>query len=199
MLSNRFTQAFILANALHANQTRKGTAIPYISHLMGVASLVLEHGGNEDEAIAALLHDAVEDQGGADTLSKIRDKFGEQVSDIVAGCTDTQQFPKPSWKARKENYLKHLPFATNSIRLVSAADKLHNARAILSDLNTYGNDLWARFSGGRDGVLWYYRNLSNVFQIQGVTALILEFDRTVISIEALAEQLLLSASNEHNS
>jgi (p)ppGpp synthase/HD superfamily hydrolase len=148
MLSDRFTQALILATELHATQVRKGTTIPYISHLMGVSSLVLEHGGDEDEAISALLHDAVEDRGGAATLERIRGQFGDRVAAIVEGCTDTQQTPKPPWKERKEAYLKHLHHASTSVCLVSAADKLHNARAILTDLHTYGNALWARFSGG---------------------------------------------------
>jgi (p)ppGpp synthase/HD superfamily hydrolase len=190
MLSDRFTQALILATELHGTQQRKGTSIPYISHPLGVASLVLEHGGNEDEAIAALLHDAVEDQGGAETLARIREQFGDRVAAIVAGCTDAQQIPKPPWKERKEIYLEHLRHASPSVRLVSASDKLHNARAILTDLHTYGNELWSRFSGGRDGVLWYYRALANTFQLQGSTPLIVELERTVVAMEILAEHLL---------
>lgn len=190
MLSDRFTQALILATELHSTQVRKGTSTPYISHLLGVASLVLEHGGDEDEAIAALLHDAVEDQGGAATLALIRGQFGDRVAAIVEGCTDTQQTPKPPWRERKEIYLKHLNHASDSVRLVSAADKLHNARAILTDLHTHGNELWARFSGGQDGVLWYYRSLANTLQSQGSTPLTLELSRTVIAIKTFTEQLL---------
>jgi (p)ppGpp synthase/HD superfamily hydrolase len=190
MLSDRFTQALILAAELHATQVRKGTSTPYISHLMGVASLVLEHGGDEDEAISALLHDAVEDQGGATTLEQIRGQFGDRVASIVAGCTDTQQTPKPPWKVRKEAYLKHLHHASASVRLVSAADKLHNARAILTDLHTHENDLWSRFSGGRDGVLWYYRNLADILQRQSSNPLITELNRTVTAIEILTKQLV---------
>jgi (p)ppGpp synthase/HD superfamily hydrolase len=190
MLSDRFTQALILSTELHAPQVRKGTTTPYISHLLGVASLVLEHGGDEDEAISALLHDAVEDQGGTATLDQIRGQFGDRVAAIVEACTDTQQTPKPPWKERKETYLKHLSQASDSVRLVSAADKLHNVRAILTDLHTHGNTLWTRFSGGRDGVLWYYRSLANILQTQGSTPITLELSRTVTAIETLAEQLL---------
>jgi (p)ppGpp synthase/HD superfamily hydrolase len=189
MPTDRFTQALILATALHSTQQRKGTTTPYISHLLGTASLVLEHGGNEDEAIAALLHDAVEDQGGAATLAQIRAQFGDSVAAIVEGCTDAQQTPKPPWQERKETYFNHLHHAPASVRLVSAADKLHNARAILSDLHIHGNDLWTRFSGGRNGVLWYYRSLANTLQSQGASPLTLELNRTVTAIEALAEQL----------
>jgi (p)ppGpp synthase/HD superfamily hydrolase len=189
MLSNRFNQAFNLAAELHATQLRKGTSIPYLSHLMGVASLVLEHGGTEDEAIAALLHDAVEDQGGAVTLSRIQTLFGDSVAQIVSGCTDTQQIPKPSWKERKEAYLHHLLSASDSICLVSTADKLHNARCILTDLHQQGNDLWSRFTAGQAGVLWYYRSLVRTFQSRGLTALNEELNRTVKAIEILASSL----------
>jgi (p)ppGpp synthase/HD superfamily hydrolase len=190
MLSDRFTQAFILASELHATQLRKSTTTPYISHLLGVASLVLEHGGNENEAIAALLHDAVEDQGGMETLERIQGQFGEHVAAIVQACTDTQQIPRPPWKVRKEIYLQHLHHASASVRLVSAADKLHNARTILSDLHIHGNALWTRFSGGREGLLWYYRSLVNTFQSHDSTPLNLELNRTVTAIEILAEQLV---------
>jgi (p)ppGpp synthase/HD superfamily hydrolase len=190
MLSDRFTQALILATELHAIQVRKGTTTPYISHLLGVTSIVLEHGGDEDEAISALLHDAVEDQGGAATLERIRGQFGDRVAAIVEGCTDTQQTPKPPWKERKETYLEHLRHASASVRLVSAADKLHNARAILTDLHTHGNALWSRFSGGQDGVLWYYRNLADTFQSQSSNPLTTELNRTVTAIETLTRQFI---------
>src|SRR5437588_8327976 len=131
LLSTRFEEALVFATQLHREQTRKGTRIPYIAHLLGVTSIVLEHGGNEDEAIAALLHDAIEDQGGASTREEIRRQFGDRVVEIVDGCTDTDVMPKPPWRARKEAYLAHIIEATPSVRLVSAADKLHNARAIL--------------------------------------------------------------------
>src|SRR6478672_7509499 len=128
MLSERFTQALTFATQLHANQKRKGSGVPYIAHLLGTASLALEHGANEDEAIAALLHDAIEDQGGAPTREEIRRRFGDTVTAIVDGCTDADVTPKPPWRARKEAYIAHVASAAKSVLLVSSADKLHNAR-----------------------------------------------------------------------
>jgi len=152
-LSTRFEDALTFATRLHADQTRKGTTIPYISHLLAVTSIVLEQGGNEDEAIAALLHDAIEDQGGASTREEIRRLFGERVVEIVDGCTDAEVVPKPPWRTRKEAYIAHLRDAPASVRLVSAADKLHNARAILADYRSVGESLWQRFHGGKTGTL----------------------------------------------
>ena len=189
MLSKRFTDAMKLAAQLHSSQLRKGTDIPYVSHLLGVTSLVLEHGGNEDEAIAALLHDAVEDQGGKKTLELIRTQFGENVAAIVEGCTDSYVTPKPPWRTRKENYIAHLSDASASVLLVSNADKLHNARAILNDLRVLGESIWQRFSGGRDGTLWYYRSLANTFNELNRSALAEELDRVVSEIEDISKVL----------
>lgn len=186
LLSQRYADALQLAWRLHARQVRKGTTIPYVSHLIAVSSIALEHGANEDEAIAALLHDAVEDQGGRPTLDMIRERFGADVADIVEGCTDAYVEPKPPWRARKEAYLAHLAGATPSVRLVSASDKLHNARSILTDLQVHGPALWGRFTGGRDGSLWYYRGLVQAFEAHGRTPLIDELGRTVLAIEAAA-------------
>jgi (p)ppGpp synthase/HD superfamily hydrolase len=163
MLTDRFDDAFRYAHRLHQSQTRKGTSIPYISHLMTVSALVVEHGGNEDQAIAALLHDAAEDQGGEETLVKIRETFGEAVAAIVADCTDAWTEPKPPWRARKEAYLAALPDKPQASLLVSLADKTHNAEAILFDYRVLGDDLWDRFNGGADGTRWYYGALDNVF------------------------------------
>ena len=187
MLSDRFTNAIKLAAELHSDQLRKGTNIPYISHLLGVTSLVLEHGGNEDEAIAAMLHDAVEDQGGEETLELINTQFGVNVAAIVQGCTDSYEIPKPSWRDRKENYIKHLAAASPSVRLVSNADKLHNARAILNDLRVCGESLWQRFNGGREGTLWYYKSLANTFIELNNSALAGELNRTVNEIERISQ------------
>jgi GTP pyrophosphokinase len=195
-LSARFGQAVLLASELHRTQVRKGTAIPYVSHLLGVASLVLEHGGDEDEAIAALLHDAAEDQGGAPTLARIRTQFGERVAGIVEGCTDTDVDPKPPWRPRKEAYLAHLEVADASTRLVSAADKLHNARAILSDYRAVGERLWDRFSADRSGVLWYYRALAELFWRRGPQGLAEELGRTVSELDALVTQAPRDSSVE---
>jgi GTP pyrophosphokinase len=184
-LSPRFEDALVFAARLHAAQTRKGSSTPYIAHLLSVAALVLEQGGDEDLAIAALLHDAIEDQGGAATREAIRARFGDRVTAVVDGCTDADTQPKPPWRARKEAYLAHLPAAPPEVRLVSAADKLHNARAILADYRRMGDDLWPRFQGGKAGTLWYYRALVTVYRQAGSTPLVEELDRTVTELERL--------------
>ncbi len=186
VLSPRFDEALVFARRLHAGQMRKGTTIPYVSHLLAVAAIVLEHGGGEDEAIAALLHDAVEDQGGAATRAEIRRRFGEHVAVIVDGCTDAETVPKPPWRERKEAYLAHIGHASPPVRLVSAADKLHNARSILADYRLLGEALWSRFRGGREGTLWYYRALVDAFRSAEPTPLIDELERTVSELEGLA-------------
>ena len=183
-LSFRFSEALVLAAMLHRNQVRKGTRIPYLTHLLAVAGLVLENGGDEDEAIAGLLHDAVEDCGGAATLESIRSAFGDCVADTVDGCTDAYVEPKPEWLPRKQAYLEHLHTANDSVRLVSAADKVHNARAILADLREHGDSVWSRFKAGKNGTLWYYRALSDAFTALGPAPLARELDRTVAAIEA---------------
>ena len=190
ILSQRFEDALVYAARLHAKQIRKGTTIPYVSHLLSVASIVLEHGGNEIEAIAALLHDAIEDQGGTETREEIRRRFGDAVVSIVDGCTDAEVIPKPPWKERKEQYIARLSHASPSILLVSAADKLHNARAILGDYRALGENLWDRFNGGKEGTLWYYKSLVDAFkQAAAGTALaplIGELERVVGEIEKLS-------------
>ena len=185
-LSDRFTQALTFACELHRVQARKGTEIPYVSHLLGVTSLALEFGATEDEAIAAVLHDAVEDQGGPATAQRIRAQFGDAVVDIVLACTDADTVPKPTWRERKEKYVAHIRVASPSARLVSACDKLHNARAILSDYRELGEGLWGRFTGGRDGTLWYYRSLVDAFAASGRTRVVDELQRVVVELEALA-------------
>ncbi len=185
-LSARFEEALILAARWHAGQVRKETTIPYIAHLLGVASIVLEQGADEDEAIAALLHDAVEDQGGEVILDEIRARFGDRVAEIVAGCTDAWTTPKSPWRERKEAYIAHLRQASASVRLVSAADKLHNARSILADYRVLGEALWSRFNGGKAGTLWFYRALVETLQAADPTPLVEELDRVVSEIERLA-------------
>lgn len=186
MLSERFTEALTYATQLHAGQVRKGSGTPYIGHLLGVASIVLENGGNEDEAIAALLHDAVEDQGGATTREEIRRRFGDTVTAIVDGCTDTDITPKPPWQQRKEAYIAHIPTASASVRLVSVADKLHNVRSILHDHRVLGECVWERFKGGKEGTLWYYRSVVEAFRKAGSTPLVEELERVVSELESLA-------------
>ena len=185
-LSPRFDNALAVARQLHAGQVRKGTEIPYASHLLAVAAIVLEHGGGEDEAIAALLHDAVEDRGGAATRGEIRQRFGEGVAAIVDGCSDADTVPKPPWRERKEAYVAHVAAAPPPVRLVSAADKLHNARALLADYRQLGEALWGRFNGGRMGTLWYYRALADAFGAAERTPLTEELERTVAELERLA-------------
>lgn len=186
ILSTRFEEALLFATKLHAGQWRKGTTIPYIAHLLAVTAIVLENGGNEDEAIAALLHDAIEDQGGDFTRQEIRRRFGDTVVAIVDGCTDSDVFPKPPWRARKEAYIAHLRGASQSVRLVAAADKLHNARAVLADYRVVGESLWLRFHGGKEGTLWYYRSVADALRDSGRTPLIDELRRVVTEIEQLA-------------
>ena len=163
VLGERFAEALQFAAATHRRQTRKGSGIPYLGHLLGVCSLVIEDGGSEDEAIAALLHDAVEDQGGQPMLDEIRGRFDEHVATIVRACSDTLETPKPPWAARKEAYLEHLEHQPETVLRVSLADKLFNARAILRDYLVVGDALWTRFSSGQDGQLWYYRQLADRF------------------------------------
>ncbi len=185
-LTARFDRALLFATRKHAGQTRKGTPTPYISHLMSVAGLVLEAGGDEDLAIAALLHDVVEDCGGAPMLKEIRRRFGDRVAHVVAGCTDTDATPKPPWRQRKEDYLKHLRTADADVRLVSAADKLHNARTILTDYRECGEAVWERFQGKRDGTLWYYRALLGEFRRRKSNRLVNEVERVVTELETVA-------------
>lgn len=187
MLTSRFEEALGFAYRLHATQTRKGTSIPYIAHLLAVTALVISDGGDEDQAIAALLHDAVEDQGGLPTLQQIRSRFGERVARIVDGCTDAYGSPKPPWRERKERYLDHLKSAPPEVLRVSLADKLHNARSILRDLRQNGDDTWNRFHGGKSGTLWYYHTLVQVFQGKFESPMVAEFAQVVGEIESLAQ------------
>jgi (p)ppGpp synthase/HD superfamily hydrolase len=163
MLTGRYDEAFRYAHELHGNQKRKGGPIPYISHLMIVSALVLENGGTEDQAIAALLHDAAEDQGGAPTLEVVRDRFGDGVAEIVSDCTDSWPEEKQEWRPRKEAYLAKLPAKPQQSLLVSLADKTHNAEAILSDYRVLNDGVWERFNGGAVGTRWYYQSLANIF------------------------------------
>ena len=186
-LSPRFAQAMTYASIAHSDQVRKETEIPYLAHLLAVAGLVLEHGGDEDEAIAALLHDAVEDAGGQARLANLRQRFGDRVAEIVLDCTDTDVTPKPPWQARKEAYIAHLANASPSARLVSCCDKLHNARCIVADLRTQGDLVWSKFNGGRDGTLWYYSTILAEYQCLEVSRpLVEELVRTVEAMQTLA-------------
>ena len=183
----RFENALVYATRIHGGQLRKKTRIPYIAHILGVTAIAMEYGANETEAIAALLHDAVEDCGGEKRLRDIEKKFGKGIAKIVDGCTDTYEKPKPAWLERKRNYITHLKDSDSSTRLVSASDKLHNTRAILAELRRQGLQVFERFSGKKDGTLWYYRALVTAFREHRDHAdLVDEVDRVVTQIEKLS-------------
>jgi (p)ppGpp synthase/HD superfamily hydrolase len=182
MLTARFDNAFQYAHQLHVSQTRKGTTAPYIGHLMGVTSIVLDDGGGEDEAIGALLHDAVEDQGGRERLEEIRQRFGDGVARIVEDCTDSWETPKKPWAERKRLYVEHARHLAGSSLRVSAADKVHNAYAILRDLRNSGETVWTRFNAAPDDVLSYYETLVRAYREAGGGRLVDELDRIVRGI-----------------
>jgi len=161
-LTSRFDDALLLASELHRSQYRKGSGIPYLSHLLAVSGLVLEHGGDEDQAISGLLHDSIEDTD--ITESEIADRFGERVGRIVAACTDTDVRPKPPWLKRKQAYINHLAAAPSDALLVSLADKVHNARTIATDHGRVGDAYFEVFKGKADGSRWYYRRLADVYE-----------------------------------
>ena len=182
-LTERFDEAFRYAHEAHAAQTRKGTEAPYVGHLMGVASIVLDDGGSEDEAIAALLHDTAEDQGGRDRLDDIRRRFGDAVARIVEDCTDSWDTPKPPWAERKQAYVRHARKLSGASLRVSAADKVHNAYAILRDLRNSGERVWERFSAAPDDVIAYYEGLVRAYREAGGGPLVDELDRIVRGIQ----------------
>ena len=187
-LSRQFEKALVYATRIHGGKLRKKTRIPYIAHILGVSAIAMEYGANETEAIAALLHDAVEDCGGAKRLRDIERKFGKRVARIVEGCTDTDQTPKPPWLKRKRAYVEHVRHAPTPTKLVSASDKLHNVRAILMDYRQEGEKLWSRFGGGKQGALWYYRALVNAFNGKRIQPLVQEINRTLTELESLANK-----------
>jgi (p)ppGpp synthase/HD superfamily hydrolase len=188
-LTERFEEALVFAHQLHRLQVRKSSGVPYIAHLLSVTALVLEAGGSEDEAIAALLHDAVEDQGGAATREQIRQRFGEAVTAIVDGCTESDTIPKPPWRDRKQSYLEHLDHASPSVLRVSLADKLHNARSLLADYHQQGESIWTQFSGGKAGTFWFYRCLIEVYQERSASCQVQELERVMTQLEQLAESV----------
>lgn len=186
-MSERFREALVFADELHDGQTRKQSTIPYVSHLLAVAATVLEFGGNEDQAIAALFHDAAEDQGGQQTLDQIRARFGDAVANMVAACTDTFEDPKPPWRGRKEAFIASLAGLGGQARLIVAADKLHNAQSCLRDFGHLGDVFWERFTGGRDGSLWYYRGLADALLVLGPQGPARELNRVVSALEEMAD------------
>ncbi|HEX6449579.1 MAG TPA: HD domain-containing protein [Trebonia sp.] len=191
MLTERFQRAFAMASEIHARQLRKGTRVPYVAHLMSVAALVLENGGDEDTAISGLLHDAVEDsEDGAATEARIRAEFGDHVAETVLGCSDAVGVPgeaKPPWRERKEAYVRHLAAERNAdVLLVSACDKLHNARSIVADLRAIGPAVWDRFNVPDPGAqLWYYGSLADLYRGRVPAELAGEVTRVVGEMRAL--------------
>lgn len=186
VLTEKFEEALGYATRLHAGQFRKQSRVPYIAHLLGVAALVLEDGGSENEAIAALLHDAVEDQGGLRTLEEIRRRFGNAVAAIVEGCSDSYTTPKPPWKERKSGFIESIRMAGEATRRVALADKVYNARATLRDVQREGESAWRKFNGGKDGTLWYYRKLIDAFEDFKTTTMLEELKITVAELERIA-------------
>lgn len=191
VVGKRFREALVWAAELHEEQKRKGGGVPYVAHLLGVASIVLEHGGDEDQAIAALLHDALEDQAHRMTPREISARFGDRVEKIVEACTDgdpAEQVDRDParWRVRKQKYIDDIAAKPAEALLVSMADKLYNARAILEDFREIGDRVWARFTAGREGNLWYYRALLTAFKARADNRLWHELDRTVAEIERMA-------------
>jgi (p)ppGpp synthase/HD superfamily hydrolase len=184
VLTVRFDEALLYTHEIHRDHARRGK--PIIAHLLGVASLVLEFGGDEDEAIGALLHDAAEEAGGRERVVEIRERFGDAVAEMVHYCTDSYDQRPPPWRVRKERYLRRLPMASPSAVLISVADKLYNVRQLIIDLRAKGNDAWDDYSGGREGRLWYYRSLAEAFKQMGSALAIDEFALAVADLEAIA-------------
>lgn len=191
MLSEKFDDALVFAHELHRAQQRKGSDVPYIHHLLAVTALVGEHGGSEDQVVAALLHDAIEDCIGEvpDIREQIGARFGDAVLQIVEACTDADTLPKPPWRERKEAYIErlHAKELGDPALLVSLADKVHNSQSILRDYRRIGDALWPRFRGGREGTLWYYRELADAFKAKNLGPLGAEFERVVSTIHRYAE------------
>jgi (p)ppGpp synthase/HD superfamily hydrolase len=182
-LSSRFDDALHYAHEAHRSQTRKGNDAPYIGHLLGVASIVIDDGGSEDEAIGALLHDAAEDQGGRQRLEEIRAKFGDTVARIVEDCTDSWETPRAPWIERKRAYVEHARSLSAPSLRVAAADKVHNAYAILRDLRNVGDQVWERFNAPADDVVEYYEDLVRAFRQSGGGKLVEELERIVKGIQ----------------
>jgi (p)ppGpp synthase/HD superfamily hydrolase len=192
-LTERFNDALLFAAQLHGRQVRKVSGEPYVAHLLGVTSIALDYGADEDEAMAALLHDAIEDQGAhwqsqwhTAIDEEIGRRFGPAVLAIVRGCTDADTIPKAPWQERKDIFLASLEHASPSVRLVTAADKLHNVYSLLRDYRRLGDAIWKHFKGGREKTLWYYRAVAEVLKLSGATPLVEELDRAVAELERLA-------------
>ena len=187
--TERLAAAFGLAAELHAAQTRKGSDIPYVTHLMAVAGLVGEYDGTEDDMIAALLHDAVEDQGGLETLEHIRKLFGDRVAESVEACSDAFEVPKPPWRERKERFITAVHSAPHGVKLIVAADKLHNMRTLIRDLRMHGPDVWLRFTKGEEGTLWYHREMVGALEAAWDHPILIELRDALRELEETAAGL----------
>ena len=186
-----FEEALVYAACLHAGQTRKGSDTPYIAHLLSVAALVLEFGGSQEQVIAGLLHDAIEDQahGFPDRLRReIQSRFGDEVLRIVEACTDTDEDPKPAWKLRKERYIERLRQEDSSAALVAIADKLHNARTMLADYRVLGDELWSRFNAPRDQQVWYLRSVAESVGDRVPRVMLAELEEIVARLQGPADE-----------
>jgi (p)ppGpp synthase/HD superfamily hydrolase len=185
ILTSRFEDALLYATRLHAQQKRKVSGNPYIAHLLSVAALVLEDGGTEEEAIAALLHDAIEDQGGDPTRQEIRRRFGDKVTEIVNGCTDAETLPKPPWQERKEKFIASLATASPQVLRVTTADKLDNVRSLLMFYGQFGPSVWENFKGKRDGTIWYYEQVTKVLRARSNRAMVQALEKAVEELKFL--------------
>lgn len=183
--SERLDEAFALARRLHQGQTRKGSSTPYLSHLLAVSGIVSEYGGDEDQVIAALLHDAVEDQGGWPLLAEIQAQFGDRVATLVEACTDAFDRPKPPWKERKLGYLARIPLSPPDARVIIAADKIHNLRSMIADYERVGERLWDRFTASRDETMWYYGAVRDALRPDWNHPALVEFQRTLSALRAI--------------
>jgi (p)ppGpp synthase/HD superfamily hydrolase len=188
LLGRRFADAMVYAWKVHRDQRRKGTAVPYVAHLLGVASLVLGDGGDEDEAIGALLHDAAEDQGGRGRLADIEGRFGVRVALIVEGCSDSLEEPKPPWRGRKDYFLRVLLEAPPEVVRVALADKLYNCRSIVADVGAGGAMAWGRFKAGPREQLWYYTQLLAVFRRTSPSLMVGQLADEIEALAALVER-----------
>jgi (p)ppGpp synthase/HD superfamily hydrolase len=202
-LTSAYQDALALAIELHGSQTRKGTDIPYLSHLLAVSATVLEYGGTEEEAIAALLHDAIEDAGGAEVKKRIADQFGTNVADIVAACSDDSPpagHKKRPWRIRKNHHIEQLRKASPSILLITAADKLHNARSLMADYRQLGDAVWDRFNAKPEDILWYYRSVVEALDKGDVRAHRADGDDPPVSVtdlDRLLDELEVAVEDLH--
>ncbi|MBD2181234.1 HD domain-containing protein [Planktothrix sp. FACHB-1355] len=183
ILTSRFQEALVYAAQLHNDQQRKIAGTPYIAHLLSVAALVLEDGGDEDEAISALLHDALEDRGGEVTRTEILQRFGDRVFHIIEGCTEPEPSLYPTWKEHKQQYLQQLRDACPPVQRVMLADKLHNARTILVNFRRSGEEIWHYFRGGKEGVLWLYQEQLQIYRQLSSSWMVAELERVVRELQ----------------